>query len=77
MEQTASVCLYLPSSHPTAQWVGSLRLEKRFLPVSCSDFIISARAATSLFEARWQEVLQGGEHLVPLVSGPIQVLVKK
>lgn len=70
-------CVYLPSSHPVAQWVDSLRLEKRFLLVSCSDFIISASAATGLFQVHWQEILQGGEHLVSSVSGSTQVLVKK
>jgi len=77
MEQTASVCMYLPSSYPRAQWVGSLRLEKRFLPASLSELIISAGAATGLFEVHCQEALQCGEHLDPLVSGLIQVLVKK
>lgn len=54
------------SSHPLVQWVRRLRLEKRFLSVSCSDFIISASAAISLFQVHCQEVLEGEDHLVPL-----------
>lgn len=60
-----SICLvYLPL--PIVQWVGSLRLERRFLSVLCSDFITSASAATSLFQVHCQEVLEGEDHLVPL-----------
>lgn len=49
---------------PLVQWAGNLRLEKRLLSISCSDFITSASAAISLFHC--QEVLEVEDHLVSL-----------
>lgn len=41
--------VYLPSSHLSAQWVGSLRLEKMVLPASCSDFIFFSPVLPSVY----------------------------